>query len=170
VTKNIFLQSEAYHKEHNMPFFDVFKKKSTNEQNIKDHSRSIILRYIEYAKTVPNNFDLENIFRNFSDNQLFLSHLATGYVGMYSLLEDYVLLNREINTQVMPEETWKEKTRQAQGISLQFKHELERLLLKVERKAEEFGGMCEVCRKLYSEDDPNFKELIGKLNSFKMPF
>jgi hypothetical protein len=125
---------------------------------------------VEYAKTIPNNFELENIFRNFSENQLFLSHLATGHANMYALLEDYVSLNREINTQIMPEADWKEKTRQAQGINLQFKHEFEKLLLKAERNAEEFGGICELCRKWHSEDDPNSKELIGKLNSFRLPF
>jgi hypothetical protein len=154
-----------------MHFFDVFKKKSANEQKIKDHCKSLISCYIEYVeKGSTAHFDPENIFHNFSDNQSFLSHLGTGYESTYSLLENYVLLNREINTQIMPESTWKEKTRQANVINLEFKHEFEKLLLKVGRGAEEFGGICEECRKWHKEDDPNSKKLLLKLKAFKMPF
>ncbi|MGI0069660.1 MAG: hypothetical protein ACREAN_05325 [Nitrosopumilaceae archaeon] len=154
-----------------MPFFDVFKKNSKNEQNIKDHCMSLVSCYIEYAKMGSTaHFDPENIFRNFPDNQSFLSHLGTGHESTYSLLENYVLLNREINTQIMPEPIWKEKTKQASSINLEFKHEFEKLLLKVEHGTEEFGGICEECRKWHSEDDPDSKELCSKLKAFKMPF
>ena len=154
-----------------MPFFDVFKKNSKNGQKIKDHCRNLMSRYLEYAKTGSTaHFDPEKIFRNFPDNQSFLSHLCTGYQNTYSLLENYVLLNREINSQIMPEPIWKEKTKQANSINLEFKHEFEKLLLKVERGAEEFGGICEECRKWHSEDNPNSKELFSKLKAFKMPF
>jgi hypothetical protein len=154
-----------------MPFFDVFKKNSKNEQNIKDHCKSLVSHYIEYTKTVSiTHFDPENIFRNFLDNQSFLSHLCTGYESTYSLLENYVLLNREINTQIMPKPIWKEKTKQANNINLEFKHEFEKLLLKIERGAEELRGICEGCRKWHSEDDSNSKELFSKLKAFKMPF
>jgi len=128
-------------------------------------------RYIEYAKMGSTvHFDPENIVRNFPDKQSFLSHLGTGYESTYSLLENYILLNREINTQIMPESIWKEKTKQANSINLEFKHEFEKLLLKVERGAEEFRGICEECRKWYSEDDPTSKELLSKLKAFKMLF
>jgi hypothetical protein len=147
------------------------KRIQKNEQNIKDHCRSLVSRYIEYAKTgTTAPFDPKNIFRNFPDNQSFLSHLCTGHESMYLLLEKYVLLNREINTQIMPEPIWKEKTKQANSINLEFKHEFEKLLLKVERGAEEFGGICEECRKWHSEDDLDSKELFSKLKAFKMPF
>jgi hypothetical protein len=154
-----------------MPFFDVFKKKSANEKNINDHCTSLMSRYIEYARRGSTaHFDPEKTFRNFPDNQSFLSHLGTGYESTYSLLENYVLLNREINTKIMPEPIWKEKTKQVNGINLEFRHEFEKLLLKIERGAEEFGGICEECRKWHSEDNPNSRELLSKLKAFKMPF
>jgi hypothetical protein len=154
-----------------MPFFDRFKKKSTNEKNIKDHGKGLISRYNEYVRagsTVRLNPD--NLFRNFHDNELFLRHLGTGYESTYLLLKNYMVLNQEINSQTMSEPVWKEKTKQANDINIEFQHEFEKLLLKIERGVEEFGGICEECRKWYSADDPYSKELILKLQAFKMPF
>ena len=62
-----------------MSFFDVFRKRSRNEQNIEEHCKSLILRYNEYTKSSNNSDFSPEIFYNFADKELFLSHLATGY-------------------------------------------------------------------------------------------
>ena len=114
--------------------------------------------------------DLEKIFQHIPDNKSFFCHLATGYESTYLLFTNYILLKREIDTQIMQEPIWREKTKQANSISLEFKHDFEKLLLKIMRGSEEFEGICEECRNWYDEDDPNSKKLISKLKTFKMPF
>lgn len=154
-----------------MPFFDVFKKKSTNEQNIKNHCKSLIMSYNEYIRTGSSvHLNPVDLFRKFPHKQAFLQHLATGYETTFLLLKNYALLNQEIKTQLMPEPIWKEKTKQANDIQVEFQHGFEKFHLKIERGVEEFGGICEECRKWYNEDDPNSKELISKLREFKIPF
>ncbi len=154
-----------------MSFFDAFKKKPKTEQNIKDHCKTLILQYNEYLKKYSTvHSDLKGTFRNFADNESFLCHLATGYESTYLLLKNYILLNQEIKTQLMPEPVWKEKTKQAEDTIVEFEHEFKKLLLKIERGAEEFGGICGECRKWYTDDDPNSKELISKLRAFRIPF
>lgn len=154
-----------------MHFFDAFKKGTRNGQNIRDHRRNLILQfnqYIESSRNVGSN--PEEVFHHAPDKESILCHLATGYNSVYLLLVNYISLKKEIDTQIMPESIWREKTKQADGISLEFKHEFEKLLLKITRGSEEFEGICEKCKKWLDEEDPNSKELNSKLNVFKMPF
>jgi len=154
-----------------MPFFDTFKKKSSNEQKIRDHRKNLISRYTEYVESGQNiNSNLEEIFRHLPDNKSFLCHLSTGYENTFLLFMDYVLLKKEIDTQIMQESMWREKTKQVESINLEFKHEFEKLLLKIMRGSEEFDGICDECKRWYNTDDHNLEELISKLNLFKMPF
>jgi len=154
-----------------MPFFDAFKKKSKNQQKIREHFKNLISKYNEFIESSHKaDSDLEKIFQNIPNNKSFLCHLATGYENTYLLFMNYILLKREIDTQIMPESIWKEKTKQANGISLEFKHDFEKLLLKITHGSEEFEGICEECSNWYDKDDPSSKELISKLKVFKMPF
>ena len=68
----------------------------------------------------------------------------------------------------MPESVWKEKTREANKIKVEFDHEFDTLLLRVSRGVDEFGGICEKCKKWYIDNDPN--ELISKLRAFRLPY
>ena len=154
-----------------MPFLDAFKKKSKNQQKIRDHCKNLISKYNEYFNSSHKiESDLEKIFQNIPDNKSFFCHLATGYEGTYLLFTKYILLKREIDTQIMQESIWRQKTEQANSISLEFKHDFEKLLLKIMRGPEEFEGICEECQNWYDEDDPNSKKLISKLKTFKIPF
>jgi|SRR5215831_10728688 len=154
-----------------MPFLDSFKKKQNFDQKIKDHSNNLILQFNEYIKkgsTVQG--DLEQIFRNFPDDKSFLSHLFTGYEQLYLLFKNYITLNHEIKTILMPESIWKEKTKETNKIKVEFEHEFDTLLLRVSRGVDEFGGICEICTKWYGDNDPYPKELISKLRTFRLPY
>jgi hypothetical protein len=154
-----------------MPFFDAFKKGTRNEQNIRDHRKNLILQFNEYTESSSNvDSNLEEVFHHVPNNESILCHLATGYNSTFLLLTDYILLKLEIDTQIISESIWREKTKRAYSIGLEFNHEFEKLLLKIVHGSEEFEGICEQCKKWYNEDDPNSKELISKLNIFKMPF
>ena len=154
-----------------MPFFDVFKKKTKNEQKIRDHRTNLFSRYTEYKESnLKINSNLLDIFHHIPDNKSFLCHLATGYDNTYSLFTDYILLKQEIDTQIMPESSWREKTKKADAIILEFKHEFDKLAIEIMRGSEEFEGICEECIRWYDEDDPNTKKLVSKLKAFKMPF
>jgi hypothetical protein len=154
-----------------MPFFFAFKKKSKNEQYLKDHRKDLIFHYNEYAKTNPNvDSNPQELFNNYLDNKAFLSHLSTGYESTYQLFMDYISLKQEIDTLIMSEPIWREKTKRADDLSIEFKHAFEKLLVKIMHGSEEFEGVCHECKKWHSEDDPNSKSLLSKLSTFKMPF
>ena len=154
-----------------MPFFDAFKKKSKNVQYLKDHRKDLITRFNEYAKTNRNlDSNPKEIFGNFVENEALLCHLSTGYESTFLLLVDYMRLKQEIDTIVMRESVWREKTKLANEVSIEFKHEFEKLLVRIVQGSEEFEGICQECRKWHNEDDPNSKILFSKLSIFKMPF
>ena len=151
-----------------MPFFDALKKRPKNDQKIKNHCGNLISQYIQYAETLRTD-NLPDIFRNLPNNELFLYHLSTGYETTYSLLLNYFTLQQEIKT-IAIESVWKEKTKQSDKLNLEFKHEFDRILLKTTRGGEDFQGICPECKNWHNEDEYNYKELISKLNLFKMPF
>lgn len=146
--------------------FDIFKTKSKNKQNIIDHTKNLVKEYTEYLNQ-NKEFNIK-IFQDFH-LESFLCHLSTGYENTYLLLLNYISLRHEIDTQLMPESAWKEKTKLTENILHEFKHQLDKLLVNIERGSEEFEGICKECNK-WHDDDTNYKQLISKLNLFKMPF
>jgi len=151
-----------------MPFFDRLKKKTRNEQKIKEHCNNLVLQYVQHVETLRTDY-LPDIFVHMPNNESFLSHIATGYEIAYSLLVDYHKLKREIKT-ISVESVWKEKTKQLDKLNLEFKHEFDRILLKITRGHEELQGICQECKDWHDKDEYNYNELISKLNQFKMPF
>lgn len=147
-----------------MPSFDIFKKRS-KRQDLDEHSQNLVKEYIEHS----NQSTEFNILRDFPHNASFLCHLSTGYDNTYLLLLDYISLKHEIDTQLTSQSIWKEKTKAANDILDEFKHQLDNLLVKIERGSEKLEGICQECKKWHSEDEPNYTKMISKLNLFKMP-
>lgn len=148
-----------------MPVFDIFKKKSKNKQNIDEHTKKLIKDYTEYASQITKLTN--NVFQDFHHRELFLCHLSTGYESTYSLLLEYISLRHEIDNKIMAEPIWKEKTKVADNTIHEFKHQLDKLLVKIERGSEVFEGICIECKKWHEDDE--HAQLISKLNLFKMP-
>ena len=147
-----------------MPSFDIFKKRSKNKQDLIVHLKNLVREYNEYS----NQNTRFNILQDFPHKVSFLCHLSTGYNITYLLLLDYISLQHEMNTNIIPESIWKEKTKAANDVLNEFKHQLDNLLIKIERGSEKFEGICQECKE-WHVDESNYTEMLPKLNLFKMP-